>query len=202
MTNKSMGKMEKAIKFQVRKDESKTLWCGTRVYRIYAAKEFTTTVGTCVKPGSRGGWVESEKNLSQDGVCWIADEACVYGNALVRDNALVSNNASVFGNAIVRESAVVYDDAAIYGDSEVCGVAHVFEHARVCGKVSLSSGEDVRGTTVVDRDVLLDVDNFSIDKPFFDVESGHDSNYVQDRVIFGGCGFKPVQSGDKDDSKG
>lgn len=194
--------MENVIKFQIRKDESKTLWCGTRVYRIYAAKEFTTTAGKCVERGSRGGWVESEKNLSQDGVCWIADEACAYGNALVRDNALVLDNASVFGNAIVRENAIVYDDATVYGDSEVCGVAHVFGYAKVRGKAKLFGGANVCGTTVVDGENSWDVDDFSHDEPLFGVESGHNSNYVQDRVIFGGCGFKPVQSGDEDDSKG
>ena len=194
--------MENVIKFQIRKDESKTLWCGTRVYRIYAAKEFTTTTGKCVERGSRGGWIESEKNLSQDGGCWIADEACAYGNALVRDNALVLDYASVFGNAIVRENAIVYDNAAVYGDSEVCGSALVFEYARVCGKAKLLSGANVRGIAEVDGEKTLDVDVFSNEEPAFGVESGHDSNYIQDRVIFGGCGFKPVQSGNEDDSKG
>ena len=28
-----------------------------------------------------GGWIEAEKNLSQDGTCWVSDNAQVYGSA-------------------------------------------------------------------------------------------------------------------------
>jgi hypothetical protein len=43
--------------------------------------------------GSKGGWVESEHNLSQDGDCMVMDEACVFGKARVCGDALVSGNA-------------------------------------------------------------------------------------------------------------
>lgn len=43
--------------------------------------------------GDLGGFVQSERNLSQEGTCWIADnaiaaeEACVSGHSLLCDNA-------------------------------------------------------------------------------------------------------------------
>ena len=48
------------------------------LFRIKALKDFSN-----VKKGDIGGYVESEKNLSQDGNCWIYDNAVVMGNAKV-----------------------------------------------------------------------------------------------------------------------
>ena len=76
---------------------------------------------------SKGGWIESEKNLSQQGNCYVLDEAQVFGNAVVSDNACVYDNAKVFGNAVIRDEAQVRDNA------KICKNAHVFNKARVSG---------------------------------------------------------------------
>lgn len=49
-----------------------------------------------VKEGDLGGWVESEGNLTQEGDCWVFDNAQVCGNAQVFGNAMVCGNAQVF----------------------------------------------------------------------------------------------------------
>lgn len=49
---------------------------GVTLHRIQALKDFGN-----VDAGELGGWVESEKNLSQSGDCWIAMEAKAYGGA-------------------------------------------------------------------------------------------------------------------------
>ena len=50
--------------------------------------------------GEKGGWIESEKNLSQDGNAWVYRHATVFGDAVVRDNAIVGGDADyiVFKN--------------------------------------------------------------------------------------------------------
>lgn len=45
------------------------------LYRIQALKKFAI-----VKAGDKGGFIEKESNLSQDGNCWIYDNAKVYGD--------------------------------------------------------------------------------------------------------------------------
>ena len=55
---------------------------GTALHRIKALKDFGN-----VKKGELGGYVESERNLSQEGNCWV------YGNAWVCGNAEVCGNA-------------------------------------------------------------------------------------------------------------
>jgi hypothetical protein len=77
--------------------------------RVRALKDFAD-----VKKGDLGGYIQSEDNLSQEGNCWIYDNAKVYGNAKVYDNALVYDSAKVYGNARVCEKAKVYGDIHIY----------------------------------------------------------------------------------------
>lgn len=40
-----------------------------------------------VRCGEKGGWIESEKNLSQDGNAWVYRHATVFGDARVGGNA-------------------------------------------------------------------------------------------------------------------
>lgn len=60
-----------------------------------------------VKKGDLGGWIESEENLSQDGCCWIGDEATVCANAKVEHGAIVRGHAAVVGDAWVQGRATV-----------------------------------------------------------------------------------------------
>jgi hypothetical protein len=61
------------------------------LYRIEALKNFSD-----VKKGELGGWVEKEKNLSQENNCWVYDNTEVY------DKAEVFGDAKVFGNAFIK----------------------------------------------------------------------------------------------------
>ena len=72
------------------------MWCGHVLHRIEATEDFN-----CVKAGELGGWIESEKNLSQGGNAWVYGDAMVYDNAEVCGNAMVCDNARVYGNARV-----------------------------------------------------------------------------------------------------
>lgn len=60
------------------------------LYRIKALKDFGN-----VKAGDLGGYIEKEENLSQEGTCWIYDNAWVGGNAKVYDNAKISKTTDV-----------------------------------------------------------------------------------------------------------
>ena len=49
---------------------------GVELHRIKALKSFGN-----IKEGDLGGWIESEKNLSQDGNAWVGEDAMVYETA-------------------------------------------------------------------------------------------------------------------------
>jgi hypothetical protein len=66
-----------------------------------------------VKAGDLGGFLESEKNLSHYGDCWIVGNAIVFGDACVSGNAMVSGDACVYGNASVSGDANISGDAIV-----------------------------------------------------------------------------------------
>lgn len=101
---------------------------GRKLHRIRAVRSFNLVVN-----GQLGGWIETEKNLSHYGDCWVYDEACVYDTAFVSDNACIFYDAQVFCNAKVCENARVYGDARICDDAVVCDSAVVYGGACVCG---------------------------------------------------------------------
>ena len=99
-------------------------YCGRTLYRIEALKDFAN-----VKKGDKGGYVQSEDNLSQEGDCWISNNAKVFDDAKVYDNALVLDNAQVYGNAVVYDNAGVFGDALVYGNVEISGNAEIKDNS-------------------------------------------------------------------------
>jgi len=78
--------------------ESKEVF-GNKVYRIQAIKDFTCINGREVKKSYLGGWVQSEDNLSQDGLCWLFDEAVGMENSKRTENSIGSGNSQQSGNS-------------------------------------------------------------------------------------------------------
>lgn len=93
---------------------------GRKLYQIKALKSFGD-----VEEGDLGGWVEKDANLSQEGLCWVGENARVYGDAVVRDDAIVAGNAKVFGGAEVYGNAQVKGDVQVCGDAKVYGTAYL-----------------------------------------------------------------------------
>ena len=130
------------------------------LHRIIALIDFGD-----VKKGDLGGWVENENVLSHEDECWIGDNAEVYRDGIVCDNAQVYSNAKVIagrvcGNAEVSGHAKI-SDATIGGNSEVfgyatvanyvtvCGNARIFDHAFLYGYVEVSDEAEVYGGTTI-----------------------------------------------------
>ncbi len=113
-----------------------------KLFRIRALRDI---IQFNVNAGDLGGYIEHEVNLSQDGDCWIGDDACVYGNARVSDNAQVYENARVLDNAQIFGYARVFGDAGILSDAWVSGNAKVFEHAWVSGNILLDKNITLSG---------------------------------------------------------
>ena len=114
------------------------------LYRVKALRDFND-----VKKGDIGGYVESEKNLSQLGDCWI------YDNAIVSDNAQVCNNAIVCGNARIRGNAIVRDNVRIRGNAIVRDNARVLVNARVFGNAIIRDNAVVRGDARIFDNVIV-----------------------------------------------
>ena len=132
------------------------------LYRIEALRDFAN-----VKKGDKGGFIEKEENLSQDGNCWVygnakvCDKAMVYnnakiyGDAIVGGNAKVCDNAIVYGNTTVSDNARVYDNVVIYGNALIYSNAEVYDNAEVWGNAEVYDNAKVCGNTKVCDDVLV-----------------------------------------------
>lgn len=78
-----------------------------------------------VTAGTKGGWIDDERALAQDGDCWIYDE-----------NSVVFAGAVVSGNARLTLPCVVSHDARI-GDSCWLDGAEVSHGARISDNVTI-----------------------------------------------------------------
>ena len=131
---------------------------GKVLRRIEALKDFTD-----VKKGDKGGFIESEKNLSQKGNCWIYDNAIVYENAKIYENAGIYNNVNIHGNAKIYGNARIYNNATIYGNSiiyenaKIYGNTKVYDNATIYGNVMICGSAQVYGNaTIYENAVIYD----------------------------------------------
>lgn len=156
----SAREYERVVKYveDVLKDETKKYKLtdetinlrGITLYRIEALKDFCN-----VKRGDKGGFVQCKRNLSQEGLCWVYDDACVYGLASVKGNATVCNKACVYGNSVVYEDACVYGNAQVYGDALVYGNSHVYGETLVCGYARVYDESVIYDNAWVSGDALV-----------------------------------------------
>lgn len=124
--------------------EKTTSYLGHILHQIKAVKNFGS-----VHKGELGGWIESEKNLSHKGDCWVTSEAIVLGEALVYEDALIWDKAEVFSYARVYGKAIVQDSARVYGDARVSERAIISETTHICGNAQILGSVNLRGTAVI-----------------------------------------------------
>ena len=108
------------MKYELVKTDTKEIE-GTTLYRIRAL----TAIRYSVSPGDLGGYIQSEKNLSQENNAWVFNNACVSDNACVYDNACMSDNARMSGNAWMSDNARMFGNARMSGDAWMSGDACV-----------------------------------------------------------------------------
>ena len=124
---------------------------GRKLYRIEALKDFGV-----VKAGELGGYIESENNLSFDGEAWVCENAEVFDDARICNDALICENARIYGNAIVSNKATVGGNALIYGNALICDEACVYDKAYVYGNVLVYNNAIIRGNAVVSGNARIE----------------------------------------------
>jgi len=134
--------------------ESKDLF-GSDLYRIVAVKDFSLITGEKVKVGDKGGWVSSYDNLSQEGNCWIKDEAVVCDNARVIEDALVCDRATVTENALIRDNAAIKDKVIVRGKVTISNNAVISEWACIYDNALIVENAKVRGSTFIHEEAII-----------------------------------------------
>ena len=113
------------------------------LHRIRALKNFGN-----VAKGELGGFIQRENNLSQEGDCWVFDDAKVFGNARVENDALVDTLAIVRDFAHIRDRAVISDLAVISDFAVVEKNAHVLGKSNIMQKALITGSATVYGSSV------------------------------------------------------
>jgi carbonic anhydrase/acetyltransferase-like protein (isoleucine patch superfamily) len=132
-----------AIKYKITKDIMTVE--GHTLHRIKAARAFGA-----IAVGTRGGWIERPDNLSQDGDCWIADEARAYGDAAVRDNAQLRDSAEA------RDRAEIGDEAIIEAHGLACDNSVLTDHCRLAGWAEARHGARLSQNAVVQGNAVIE----------------------------------------------
>ena len=129
---------------------------GESLYRIKALKEFVNeTTGVVIEKGQLGGFVQSEKNLSQYGTCWIDDSARVFNNAVVSDNAyvgqeaMIHRNVQISGNAAVLDSAWITDNAIVKDNAQIRDMPLIKDNAVIKGDAIIICDDTIGGNTEI-----------------------------------------------------
>lgn len=120
---------------------------GRTLYRIRALKTISTNL-MLVQEGELGGFVESEFNLAQEGNCWIGDNAVVFKNARVYDNAIIRGHSYIYGNARVFHNATI-QDSSCSNSTWIYGTAAVYDS--ICRDSSL-----IYDRAVIERSTIRD----------------------------------------------
>ena len=126
------------------------MYDGRTLHRIESLINFND-----VEIGDKGGFVESEANLSHESYCWVYDDAKVFGNACVYElarvfnKAEVSGNAKVHGYAIIEKRAIIGRKAEIYDSTRVSDCAVVVDDAKVYGSAAITDNACIRDNAVI-----------------------------------------------------
>ncbi|HHW7519094.1 TPA: hypothetical protein ACU18R_002607 [Mannheimia haemolytica] len=113
-----------------------------KLYQIKALKTFTTSNDTKVKEGDLGGFISGEHNLSHEGNCWVAN------NAEVWDQACVSENAYLGGFSSLSDQVQLYGNAKVIR-GKISGNVKIYDNAKVAVKGSIKDEVEIFGNTVV-----------------------------------------------------
>ena len=180
-----------------------------KLYQIRALREIKNErMIISIKKGELGGYVESEKNLSQEGNSWVCRSARIYDNATVKDGALVGNKVVVRGNAIIEDIAyvramqhgktIIEDNARIGGDSTVGSedpfVSYNAAQTAVCGDSAILgnsiieeiyvNNSIIRNTHIVDAQVHNSIIYGEPGKRDLFIASA----FIQNSILYRSCG--------------
>ncbi len=119
-------------KYKLREDDT-IVREGRTLYRIEALRN----VGFDVQEGDVGGYVEKEANLSQEGSCWLYQEACAYEDAHVEEKAMLYGRSTVRGKARLSGEAHLLDRAIVEGEAIVGSSVRLLGHVVVGGRAEV-----------------------------------------------------------------
>lgn len=91
-----------------------------------------------VPKGAWGGFVEHEQNLSQEGTCWLYDQAICCEHAVVERSAALFQESVAKGNALVTGDAVMYQTSVAEGTCRIQS-GEIWDRVRIQGTAQVAA---------------------------------------------------------------
>ena len=155
---------EQQLKYRILEDESETFphpVTGEKItaHRIQALRTFKTRgVGAkWVREGDLGGYVSSEKNLAQDGSCWICNGSAALQNAKVQKSACLSGDSLMFDNTKLTGSARAADTTTLLGEVTIKDSAKALGKTQLEGSIVLQDKATVTDTVLQATDEKITI---------------------------------------------
>ena len=90
-----------------------------------------------------GGWVADSAHA--DDTAYIGKDACVFGNAVIKDESLITDHAQVGGFAVIKDHACIRDHAA------VAGTCVVQDNSVISGNSFINRHVTINGNRILER---------------------------------------------------
>lgn len=154
---KYMEKWETIPKYVLK--EKKTIEINGKskdLYQIIANKDFPSltydNVACLIKKGTSGGYVESEKNLDQNGKCWIDNFSSIIDSAYVTEDSII-NTSTIQGNSLIKGTSLIKNsnicDNSIIDNS-------IFEETTIKNNAYITKSRIFRSTILNDVEIYND----------------------------------------------
>lgn len=154
---KYMEKWETIPKYVLK--EKKTIEINGKskdLYQIIANKDFPSltydNVACLIKKGTSGGYVESEKNLDQNGKCWIDNFSSITDSAYVTEDSII-NTSTIQGNSLIKGTSLIKNsnicDNSIIDNS-------IFEETTIKNNAYITKSRIFRSTILNDVEIYND----------------------------------------------
>lgn len=164
------------LKFVAVEVDSPIGWGSSQWGKLYRLKALRDIPLYSVLAGDYSGYVTSRESLSQDGECWIAYGAEVFGNVHISGSAYIGGKAqlknfrndvslTVSGGAVVKDRAKVFiqesvefdtiQDTLIDGQISISGNALLLNVGKIQGKVKIFGDASLSGTKEVNGTVSI-----------------------------------------------
>ena len=127
---------------------------GRTLYRIKATKDFSD-----VKKGDLGGWVQYEENLSQQGICWIYDDAKCMDNSRVTEDSIMRDFAEMYDCSKMHDCSQMFDHSEMHYCSEMHDYSQMHDFSEMHGNSMLKDKEKLYGKLYSIVDDFIEIHN-------------------------------------------
>ena len=88
-------------------------------------------IGTDVKAGDLGGYVESAYNLSQYGDCWLYDDSRMFDHSRMRGNSQMHDHSLMLDYSIMLDNSRMHDNSMMLDYSRMFDYSHMHGNSRM-----------------------------------------------------------------------